>query len=317
MAAKPLHVSLKSTWEGDSDQVPLRDNSSDRRKVAIVQKSVRRFITSGKPSAALKLLESPKTTKALTPIELDQLRYWVSASFYYGHANEEAYDLAHDVAERRRETFPMADWIAGLASWQLGKVEESARHFEQLANSNGVGQWVRPAAAYWAARANLVAGVPERVTKDLKIAAKSPSTFYGLLALRQLGEVPKFTWSMPTVSQDDMAKAMAMPAVKRAISLAQIGETEEADLEMRRGHALASPTLDCALVVISAQYQLAGAQLHVAETSGVPGLDAALYPIRPTSRRTASPSIRRSFMRSCARKAGSSRKPRATPARKA
>lgn len=297
---KPLHVQMKSSWEGEPDLIPTRDNASARRKVAAIQKSVKRLVGQGRPSAALKILDAPKAQKELTPNESDEIRLWIAASFYYTHNDDQAYSIAHDIAERQRGILSMADWIAGLASWRLGKPETSARHFEELANSATVSPGVRPAAAYWAARANLVAGVPERVTKDLRLAAKSPSTFYGLLALRQLGETPKFTWSMPAVTPDEIVKALSVPSVKRAVALAQVGENERADLEMRRAHAITPSSLDRALIVLSADYQLASAQLHVAETSGLPGLDGALYPVpvyKPQNGFTIDPALLYAFMR--------------------
>jgi soluble lytic murein transglycosylase-like protein len=296
----PIKVQIKTVLDSEPDFIPPRANPGARRKVATIQRNVKRYIGAGKPSAALKLLDSAKSQKDLTPIESDEIRQWIAAAFFFAHADERAFALAHDVAERRRAQVPIADWIAGLAGWRLGKVESAARHFELLADASDIGPWLRSGGAYWAARANLVAGLPERVSRDLRIAAKAPSTFYGLLALRQLGEVPSFTWELPAVSEDEFARALEIKAVRRAVALAQIGETERADLEMRRGHALAPSDLDRALIALAAENQLAAAQLHVAETSATTGFDGALYPIpayRPQNGFTVDPALLYAFMR--------------------
>lgn len=297
---KPLKVQIKTTLDSEADFVPPRGNASARRKVATIQRNVKRYIGAGKPSAALKLLDSAKSQKDLTPVESDEIRQWIAAAYSFAHVDEKAFALAHDVAERRRAQVPIADWIAGLSAWRLGKVESAARHFELLAQAGDIGPWLRSGAAYWAARANLVAGLPERVSQDLRIAARAPSTFYGLLALRQLGESPNFAWDLPQVSEDEFARALEIKAVARAVALAQIGEIERADVEMRRGHAQAPSDLDRALIVLSAENQLAAAQLHVAETSSTTGLDGALYPIpayRPQNGFTVDPALLYAFMR--------------------
>ncbi|MFO1187166.1 MAG: lytic transglycosylase domain-containing protein [Alphaproteobacteria bacterium] len=297
---KPTTVKIRSVYEWEPDLVPARGDVSGRRKVANIQRSVKRYLYSGKPSSALKVLETPKALKDLTAVEADEMRQWIAAGFFFAHVDDRAFEIAHAVAERRRAAVPMADWIAGLSAWRLGKVESAARHFEELAGAQRVGPWLRSGAAYWAARANLVAGVPERVTENLKVAARTPKTFYGLLAQRQLGVTPNFNWDPPRATEEEVAQALSLPAVKRAVALSQVGEIENADLEMRRAHAVAPSNLDRALICLAAENQLAAAQLHVAETSAAPGLEGALYPIpayKPQNGFTIDPALLYAFMR--------------------
>jgi soluble lytic murein transglycosylase len=63
------------------------------------------------------------------------------------------------------------------------------------------------------------------------------------------------------------------------VALAQIGDTESADKEMRRGHGAASADLDPALITVAAHYRLAAAQLNMAEKSDSHALQSALFPI--------------------------------------
>jgi soluble lytic murein transglycosylase-like protein len=279
--AKPVHVDLKFPQYPEESTVPDRAGTKERRAVTAIQRQVRLMTAHEQPSKAQAFLESGKNQKVLTALETDEMRVWIANSYFLQHVDDKAFALAHDVAERNRTSLPFADWTAGLASWRLNKIDMAQRHFEAVAHSTSLRRWNRTAGAYWAARANLVAKKPELVTADLQIAASEPTTFYGLLALRQLGQRPNFNWNLPAVTHADYARALNIPAVRRAVALGQVGEIDMADQEMRRGHAQASSDLDCALIALSAQYDLPGAQLHVAENSTAAGLDGARYPIPP------------------------------------
>jgi soluble lytic murein transglycosylase-like protein len=77
-------------------------------------------------------------------------------------------------------------WIAGLAAYRLKKFDQAKVFFEQVANDLTQDDSLRAAAAFWAARAVTQAGEPEDAAPYLRMAAMSPSTFYGMLAQRQL-----------------------------------------------------------------------------------------------------------------------------------
>ena len=79
---------------------------------------------------------------------------------------------------------------AGLAEWRLGQFHESFSAFERVANDPTEDPWVRAGAAYWTARAASQSGRQDRVNEYLHLAGQWPATFYGQIALRQLGEEP-------------------------------------------------------------------------------------------------------------------------------
>ncbi len=290
---KPVRISLKYAHYAEESKVPDRSNWKAQRDVTAIQRHVRLMSAHEMPTKALRISQSSRNQKILTDLESDEMASWIANSYFLEHVNDKAFDFAHHVAERNRNALPLADWTAGLAAWQLGNIDTASHHFEAMAHSASLHRWNRASAAYWAARANFVAKKPELVSADLKIAASEPTTFYGLLALRQLGQQPSFDWALPQVTPDDYERALELPPVERAVALGQIGEIEMADQEMRRGHAIAPPDLDAALIALSADYHLPGAQLHVAETSSLPNLYGALYPIPPYRRETASQSTAR------------------------
>jgi soluble lytic murein transglycosylase-like protein len=96
---------------------------------------------------------------------------------YYRGDVAKAFEIAPKAGER---------WIAGLAAYRLQKFSEARGFFETVANDMTEDQWLRSAAAFWAARSVTAAGEPEEALPLLRMAAMSPNTFYGMIAQRQL-----------------------------------------------------------------------------------------------------------------------------------
>ena len=81
-------------------------------------------------------------------------------------------------------------WIVGLATYRQADFGRSLRAFERVANDPTEDAWVRAGAAVWSAKSAARAGQQDRVQHFLRMASRWPATFYGQIALRQLGEEP-------------------------------------------------------------------------------------------------------------------------------
>ncbi|QBX36353.1 lytic transglycosylase domain-containing protein [Brevundimonas sp. S30B] len=81
-------------------------------------------------------------------------------------------------------------WTVGLAQWRLNDFSEAFRSFERVALDPTEDPWVRAGAAFWSARAAAQSGRQDRINEYLRLAARWPASFYGQIALRQLGEEP-------------------------------------------------------------------------------------------------------------------------------
>ena len=97
---------------------------------------------------------------------------------YYSGDIDKAFKLAPKAGE---------EWIAGLAAFRLQKFSEARGFFETVSSDYSEDEWLRSAAAFWAARSASAAGEPEEALPYLRLAAMAPSTFYGMIAQRQLG----------------------------------------------------------------------------------------------------------------------------------
>lgn len=81
-------------------------------------------------------------------------------------------------------------WTVGLAQYRLGEFGQAAVAFQRVLDDPTEDGWVRSGAAFWAARAAGRSGQQDRVQPLLRRAGAWPATFYGQIALRQLGEEP-------------------------------------------------------------------------------------------------------------------------------
>jgi len=92
-------------------------------------------------------------------------------------------------------------WVVGLAQYRLGEYGKAANAFERVLDDPTEDGWVRSGAAFWAARSAARSGQQDRVQPLLRQAGAWPATFYGQIALRQLGEEPAIQNLGPTPYQ--------------------------------------------------------------------------------------------------------------------
>ena len=161
-------------------------------------------------------------------------------AFYAGDMAR-AYDLGARSGER---------WIAGLSAMRLKRYPESLKMLEPLSADVSQSPWTRSGAAYWAARAAQAADQPDRARALLKVAARSPDTFYGLIATRELdrlsAKAPQIDAIADLVAATDLdpqanaAFVRSDPRGRRAAALIQIGLPLQAGEELRTAMATAS-----------------------------------------------------------------------------
>ncbi|MDB5455107.1 MAG: lytic transglycosylase [Caulobacter sp.] len=145
-------------------------------------------------------------------------------------------------------------WIAGLASFRLQAFPQARGFFERVARDGSQDEWLRSAAAFWAARAAEASGVRTDAHDLLRLAAGSPETFYGMIAARQISLAGEAAQNAADPIAELLAKAShagpdvvslnrlltADPRARRAAALAQIGRWTEAGQELRAGLTLAA-----------------------------------------------------------------------------
>ncbi len=209
-------------------------SAQTRNDVAHAKRVVSRYLYRGQPTNAAEYISQKKIRNLLDQVELDLLREKIAKSYFLYARDGKAIEFAEAALDKSRKNVPLANWTAGLAAWRLGKIEKAAQHFAALAETSRISDWNFTAANWWASRAYLKLGEPEKAYYYLEKTASQPRTFYGLLALRQLGVEKPFSWDLPTLEPENIAWLMKIPSAKRAVAAAALGhlaaeETAEYD----------------------------------------------------------------------------------------
>ncbi|MEO6580517.1 MAG: lytic transglycosylase domain-containing protein [Sphingomicrobium sp.] len=161
-----------------------------------------------------------------------------------------------------------AHWIAGLSAWRTGDCEGATRHFRAVAYGRAETE-LAAAGAYWAARGEMACRRPQLVEPLMKAAARSPESFYGLVARETLGmdkALPAAVRAPPIIGQ--------LPNVRRAAELAAIGERSLAEEMLRHQAKIGSPSSHSALAAKARELDLPAAAFWIAH-NGPPGAVAA------------------------------------------
>lgn len=144
-------------------------------------------------------------------------------------------------------------WVVGLAQYRLGEFGKAANAFERVLDDPTEDGWLRSGAAFWAARSAARSGQQDRVQPLLRQAGAWPATFYGQIALRQLGEEPTIENLGPTpyrteaqlqraarIADDVDAETLnafirSDDRARRTVAYYEVGRRTEARDELRTG----------------------------------------------------------------------------------
>lgn len=183
---------------------------------------------------------------------------------------------------------PDANWTAALQAFTRGSMAEAARRFEQVADASPdqASSWTLSAGSFWAARANLLAGNPQRYAPYLKRAALHGRTFYGLVAQKALGMQIQPDWDVPALDRRKADLLRNDRAARRALGLMQLGATTAAERELFAAAIDNDPAYIEAVMALALKAELPALAVRVGNANwdqrhNIKGYDGAMYPIPP------------------------------------
>ncbi|MEJ0009609.1 MAG: lytic transglycosylase domain-containing protein [Alphaproteobacteria bacterium] len=179
-------------------------------------------------------------------------------------------------------------WYHGLSLWRAQNYKAAAESFAGIGDNESLEAWQRAAGDYWAWRSYSRLDENGDAERALADAARYPTTFYGLLALRQRGDWPKLAARAPAVPD----AVRANPHAVRARALTAIGRSDDAEDELRQLYAELDPRDRPAIVTLAGEIDLANLEVRLARLPQLSQEEAifAAYPM-PAFAQTASASI--------------------------
>jgi soluble lytic murein transglycosylase-like protein len=266
--------------------------------------AIERLAATGRPGDAERELRRPEVAPLLDRVEFDLARSAIAHGYLATGDAGRALMHARRAVARSGRALPDLHWTAGLAAWRAGWTRLAGWHFAALANadSDRVLPAERARAAFWAARTYLVAMHPGLVSHYLRIAAVGRD-FYGLLARAVLKQPLDKGAEQITLETQMLELLLDHPGARRAIALAQIGQTAQAEREIRKLAARAAPELMAGLIALAKSLDLPAAQMRLAQSLGRSGGRhdlAALFPMpswQPASGFTLDRALVFAFMR--------------------
>ena len=146
-----------------------------------------------------------------------------------------------------------ARWTGALSAWRQNDCAATTTGFENVA-ARAPDTDLRATALYWAARADMACGRPDKVEARLKSASQFGETFYGLLARQALGLSAKP--ALPGKAAAAWTMLERRPNVRVAAALNEIGENDLADSVIRQQARIGSPAEFGALIRLTENLDL-------------------------------------------------------------
>ena len=254
-------------------------SGADAGRAAEMRGRLQRMLDDGGFNAAFALLDAQDTTNVLGPQEVELWRGRVRTKALEADT-QRGVQLPIEASGP-----PDANWNAAIRAFTNGQYSEAARRFEQVADAppDRASSWTLSAGAFWAARANLLAGNPQKFAPYLKRAALHGHTFHGLIAQKALGMRIEPDAALPRLDRELTNLLTHDRASNRALALLQLGAVTAAERELYAASIDAEPRLIQAILSLAQKAVLPGLSVRVANTAwdqrhNIKGFDAGMYP---------------------------------------
>ena len=251
-----------------------------RIRVKRIENRVRSLSKKERAMQALREIERHHNRRTITKVQLGRMKSWIASSLFYQGYPDSALRIANEAIDQAGDSAVLAHWISGLIDFGNHDMVSAHAHFSAAAAIPYQSDALRAANAFWAGRTALATGSAQDVTKNLDIAASYPFTFYGQLALAQLGRTYDYHWQQPGLSEAERDDLLSRhEGVRRAIALAQIDRAEDAHIELRRVNGAIDARDERALMAVAIGTNLAAAQIEIALSSTNKEMEVGLYPV--------------------------------------
>ena len=255
---------------------------ADAASAADLRARLQHMADDGGFNAAFALLDRKSTVDVLGPQEVEMWRGRMRTRALEADS-QRTLQVPIEVAMP-----PDANWTAGLQAFTSGSYADAARRFEAVADAapDQASSWTLSAGSFWAARANLLAGNPQKFAPFLKRAALYGRTFHGLIAQKALGMKIEPDWNVPPLDRRRVDVMKNDRAGRRALALLQLGAATAADRELFGASIDADPQYIETAMAVAQKANLPGLSVRIGNANwdqrhNIKGYDGAMYPVPP------------------------------------
>jgi soluble lytic murein transglycosylase len=250
----PLPETHALTWiDGAPVRARARTIKSDLVGAELALK-MQAFIKADDGASAQAALES---TPNLSPEALTEWQQKVAWMYFLSGDDNNARAMAYKASQGSGEWAVQGDWVGALAAWRQHDCAAAGAGFEAV-TSRASDIELRARGLYWASRADMACGRPDRVEARLKTAAQYRETFYGLLAREALGIKDTPRRAADSFLAGDWQSLARRPNIRVAAALVEIGETNLADQVIRQQARIGDPSEYPSLVRFAEALSLPG-----------------------------------------------------------
>ncbi|WP_380874924.1 lytic transglycosylase [Sphingomonas sp. DBB INV C78] len=248
-----------------SRRAATRSMKSDAAAASLAQQ-VQPLLRDDRPAEAEMLLS--ERTGDLSPEALTEWQQRIAWAYFLVGDDAAARRIATSAQGGMGEWVADANWVSGLAAWRQKDCAAAADAFSNVAARSRDPE-MTAAGLFWAARADMACGKPEKVQTRLRSAARLTETFYGLLADAALGRALPAPDAGPGFIQADWTTISKRSNARVAAALAEIGESSMADTVLRHQARIGDCNDHEALMHLAAKLNLPSTQIWLAQNGPI------------------------------------------------
>lgn len=256
-----LPVAQRLIWQdGAPTRVRAKAVKSDAIAADLAQKMVP-YVKGDMGREAESLLDSTDGLTFEAQTEWQSKIAWI---YFLQGLDGDARRMGEKAARGQGDWATHARWTAALSAWRQNDCRAAGEGFEAVSARAGDTD-MRAAGLYWASRADMTCGRPDRIEARLKNAAQYGETFYGQLARQALGMQTAAV--KPQKVTSDWASLERRPNVRVAAALIEIGETDAADQVIRQQAKIGPAAEFASLVRVTEQMDLPASVVWLAHNT--------------------------------------------------
>ncbi|OYY71294.1 lytic transglycosylase domain-containing protein [Sphingomonas sp. 28-63-12] len=272
----PLPYTQALSWTGGAPVRARAKSAKSDQIAADLAIRMQPLIKEDRAAEAQALLEA---TAGLSPEALTEWQQKVAWIYYIAGDDANARAMAQKAGQGSGDWAIQGQWAEGLAAWREKDCTGAGEAFARVA-SRSTDVELRAAGLFWASRADMACGRPERIEARLKGAAQYDETFYGLLARQVLGIKTPIERVTEARIAGDWQLLGRRPNIRVAAALAEIDENDLADEVLKRQARIGDASEFAALIRLAGALNLPSTQIwlaHNAPAGATPSVEAR-YP---------------------------------------